>query len=73
MSEEFFTQQLKTTVGFLKYTSVRRNFAIENADKKVTIISFISQVHVESKSFNYSWCLAKMEKLSLRKWSPLNT
>lgn len=70
MSEEFFTQQLNTTVWCLKYTVVRRNFAIENANKRFTVISFFSQLDVKSKSFNYSWCLAEMEKLlPLGKWA----
>lgn len=47
----------------LKYAVVRRNFAIKNANKRFTIISFISQLDVKGKSFNYSWCLAEMEKL----------
>lgn len=54
----------------LKYTVVRRNFAIENANKRFTVISFFSQLDVKSKSFNYSWCLAEMEKLlPLGKWA----
>lgn len=33
----------------LKYTVVRRNFAIENANKRFTVISFFSQLDVKSK------------------------